>query len=108
MLFQDEFNGPAGTPPDPAWWFIVPERETIRNPHEWDKPFNMGRYVTDQEHVFQDGNGHHRGPHGRITAGCAEGGGIPTAQLLADELAHDRPASCPVDAAPTTCTRLGG
>ena len=57
MLFQDEFNGPAGSPPDPAAWFIVPQRETIRNPVEWDKPYNMGRYVTDQEHVFQDGNG---------------------------------------------------
>ena len=57
FLFQDEFNGPAGAPPDPAWWFIVPARETIKNPVEWDKPFNMGRYVTDQEHVFQDGNG---------------------------------------------------
>jgi len=57
MLFQDEFNGPAGSPPDPAAWFIVPVRETIRNPVEWDKPYNMGRYVTDQEHVFQDGNG---------------------------------------------------
>ncbi|MEZ0340394.1 family 16 glycosylhydrolase [Mycobacterium sp. pV006] len=57
LLFSDEFNAPAGTPPDPAKWFIVPQRETIRNPHEWDKPFNMGRYVTDQEHVFHDGNG---------------------------------------------------
>ncbi|MDZ7885546.1 MAG: family 16 glycosylhydrolase [Mycobacterium sp.] len=57
MLFQDEFNGPAGSPPDLAAWFIVPQRETIRNPVEWDKPYNMGRYVTDQEHVFQDGNG---------------------------------------------------
>lgn len=57
FLFQEEFNGPAGAPPDPAWWFIVPEREVIRNPVEWDKPYNMGRYVTDQEHVFQDGKG---------------------------------------------------
>ena len=57
MLWQDEFNGPAGAPPDPAKWFIVPARETIRATHEWDKPFNMGRYVTDQEHVFQDGAG---------------------------------------------------
>ncbi|MCZ8380083.1 glycoside hydrolase family 16 protein [Mycobacterium sp. CPCC 205372] len=57
LLFADEFNGPAGAPPDPASWFIVPARETIRNPVEWDKPFNMGRYVTDQEHVFQDGMG---------------------------------------------------
>src|SRR5689334_14948697 len=57
MLFQDEFDGHAGAPPNPANWFIVPARETIKNPTEWDKPFNMGRYVTDQEHVFQDGDG---------------------------------------------------
>jgi len=57
MLFQEEFNGPAGAPPDPAWWFIVPARELIKNPVEWDQPYNMGRYVTDQEHVFQDGRG---------------------------------------------------
>ena len=48
FLFKDELNGPAGTPPDPAWWFLVPERETIKNPNIWDEPFNMGRYVTDQ------------------------------------------------------------
>ncbi|WP_167858073.1 glycoside hydrolase family 16 protein [Mycobacterium sp. DL99] len=57
FLFQDEFNGPAGSPPDPAWWHLVPEREMIKNPVEWDKPFNMGRYVTDTEHAFQDGKG---------------------------------------------------
>lgn len=57
LLFADEFDGPAGSPPDPSKWFIVPARETIRNPVEWDKPYNMGRYVTDQEHVFHDGNG---------------------------------------------------
>ena len=78
FLFQEEFNGAAGAPPDPAWWFIVPERETIRNPVEWDKPFNMGRYVTDQEHVFQDGNGNlviraTRGPGENIQQKYASG-----------------------------------
>ncbi len=57
FLFHEEFNGPAGSPPPPEWWFLVPERERIKNPVIWDQPFNMGRYVTDQEHVFQDGNG---------------------------------------------------
>jgi hypothetical protein len=56
FLFRDEFNGPAGSPPGPDW-FVVPAREVIRNPVEWDQPYNMGRYVTDQEHVFQDGKG---------------------------------------------------
>jgi len=78
FLFQEEFNGPAGAPPDPAWWFIVPEREMIKNPVIWDEPFNMGRYVTDQEHVFQDGNGNlviraTRGPGNNINEKYASG-----------------------------------
>lgn len=57
FLWRDEFNGPAGAPPNPADWFIVPARETIRTPSSGTSPHNMGRYVTDQEHVFQDGKG---------------------------------------------------
>src|SRR6478752_3523010 len=57
LLFADEFNGPAGAPPDPAWWFVVPARENIKNPVFWDRPENMGQYRDDREHVFMDGNG---------------------------------------------------
>ncbi|MBI3214712.1 MAG: family 16 glycosylhydrolase [Mycobacterium sp.] len=56
FLFAEEFNGPAGSAPDPAWWHIIPARETIRNPVFWDRPENMGRYVDDRDHVFVDGN----------------------------------------------------
>ena len=52
----DEFDGPAGAPPNPALWSIVPRREMIKKPVFWDRPENMGEYSTDQEHVFLDGN----------------------------------------------------
>jgi hypothetical protein len=52
----DEFDGPAGSPPNPALWTIVPRREMIKKPVFWDRPENMGEYSTDQDHVFLDGN----------------------------------------------------
>ena len=52
----DEFDGPAGAPPNPALWTVVPRREMIKKPVFWDRPENMGEYSTDQEHVFLDGN----------------------------------------------------
>jgi len=52
----DEFNGPAGSAPDPALWSIAQRRELIKNPVFWDRPENMGQYRDDSEHVFLDGN----------------------------------------------------
>src|SRR3954466_9503952 len=43
-LFHDEFDGPAGSAPDPAKWRIAQARETIKNPVFWDRPENMGQY----------------------------------------------------------------
>jgi beta-glucanase (GH16 family) len=54
-LFRDEFDGKAGSPPDPAKWMVAQARETIRNPVFWDRPENMGQYRDDREHVFLDG-----------------------------------------------------
>src|SRR6476661_1656696 len=48
---------PAAANPGPAWWFVVPARENIKNPVFWDRPENMGQYRDDREHVFMDGNG---------------------------------------------------
>lgn len=56
FLFSDEFDGPAGSAPDPAKWAVAKARETIKNPVHWDKPENMGQYRDDREHVFLDGN----------------------------------------------------
>lgn len=56
FLFSDEFDGPAGSAPDPAKWSIAKARETIKNPVFWDRPENMGQYRDSPEHVFLDGN----------------------------------------------------
>ena len=56
QVFGDEFNGPAGSAPDPARWSIAQRRELIKNPVFWDRPENMGQYRDDREHVFLDGN----------------------------------------------------
>ena len=55
-LFGDEFDGPAGSAPNPALWSIAQRRELIKNPVFWDRPENMGQYSDDREHVFLDGN----------------------------------------------------
>ncbi|WP_246224688.1 glycoside hydrolase family 16 protein [Mycolicibacterium anyangense] len=55
-LFHDEFDGPAGSAPDPSKWNIAKARETIKNPVFWDRPENMGQYRDDRQHVFLDGN----------------------------------------------------
>lgn len=52
----DEFDGPAGAPPNPALWSIAQRRELIKKPVFWDRPENMGQYRDDREHVFLDGN----------------------------------------------------
>lgn len=55
-VFGDEFDGPAGSPPDPARWSVAQRRELIKNPVFWDRPENMGQYSDNGEHVFLDGN----------------------------------------------------
>src|SRR5882757_6777302 len=54
-LFRDEFDGKAGSAPDPSKWMAAQARETIRNPVFWDRPENMGQYGDDRQHVFLDG-----------------------------------------------------
>ncbi|MGV0632966.1 glycoside hydrolase family 16 protein [Mycolicibacillus trivialis] len=56
LLFFDEFDGEAGSAPDPAKWQVATARETIKNPVFWDRPENMGQYRDDRNHVFVDGN----------------------------------------------------
>src|ERR1700694_1665870 len=55
-LFHDEFDGPAGSAPDPSKWTAAPARELIKNPVFWDRPENMGQYRDDRRNVFLDGN----------------------------------------------------
>lgn len=78
QVFGDEFNGPAGSAPDPARWSIAQRRETIKNPVFWDRPENMGQYRDDREHVFLDGNSNlviraTREPDGKYVSGKVVG-----------------------------------
>ena len=74
----DEFDGPAGSAPNPALWSIAQRRELIKNPVFWDRPENMGQYRDDREHVFLDGNSNlviraTRDGDGRYTSGKVVG-----------------------------------
>ncbi len=51
FLFADEFDGPAGSGPDPAKWTVF----------NWDEPVTppiLGHYRDDRRNVFLDGNSH--------------------------------------------------
>lgn len=54
-LFQDEFDGPAGSSPDTSKWEIATERESMQNPTFWELPENVGQYRNDRRNVFLDG-----------------------------------------------------
>jgi beta-glucanase (GH16 family) len=86
FIFHDEFDGPAGSRPDPSKWNIATHREYIKHPVFWDRMENMGQYRDDRDHVFLDGNGNlviraTRDGNGRYTSGKVNGtfwGGINT------------------------------
>src|SRR5579863_1154118 len=48
-IFQDEFDGPAGSPPDPSKWTIQTWQDDVFPPV-------AGIYRDDRRNVFQDGN----------------------------------------------------
>ncbi|WP_144206230.1 glycoside hydrolase family 16 protein [Mycobacterium tilburgii] len=48
-IFSDEFDGPAGSPPDPAKWTIQTWQDDVFPPVE-------GIYRDDRQNVFQDGH----------------------------------------------------
>ena len=54
-LFQDEFDGPAGSAPDPSKWEVAQARETMEDPTFWELPGNVGQYRDDRRNVFLDG-----------------------------------------------------
>ncbi|MGH3970427.1 MAG: glycoside hydrolase family 16 protein, partial [Mycobacterium sp.] len=55
-LFHDEFDGPAGSAPDPSKWAVANARETMKDPTYWERPENVGQYRDDRQNVFLDGN----------------------------------------------------
>jgi Glycosyl hydrolases family 16 len=54
-LFHDEFNGPAGSAPDPSKWTVSRARESMQDPTFWELPENVGQYRDDRRNVFLDG-----------------------------------------------------
>jgi Glycosyl hydrolases family 16 len=54
-IFQDEFDGPAGSAPDAAKWAVAKAREVIKDPTHWELPENIGQYRDDRRNVFVDG-----------------------------------------------------
>jgi hypothetical protein len=55
-IFHDEFDGPAGSAPDPSRWTVSKARETIKDPTYWELPEHVGQYRDDRQNVFLDGN----------------------------------------------------
>ena len=42
-IFVDDFDGPAGSAPDPGKWEIALERESMQDPTFWELPENVGQ-----------------------------------------------------------------
>ena len=55
-VFHDEFDGPAGSAPNPANWTVSNHRTPIKNPVGWDRPEFYGQYRDSRQNVFVDGN----------------------------------------------------
>jgi beta-glucanase (GH16 family) len=54
-LFHDEFDGPAGSAPDPSKWVVANHRTPINNPTGFDRPEFFGQYRDSRQNVFVDG-----------------------------------------------------
>ena len=54
-LFEDNFDGPAGSAPDFSVWEPAYERETMEDPTFWELPGNVGQYRDDRRNLFLDG-----------------------------------------------------
>ncbi len=54
-LFHDEFDGAAGSAPDPSKWAVARAREPMKDPTFWERPENVGQYRDDRQNVFLDG-----------------------------------------------------
>src|SRR6202048_2031588 len=54
-IFQDEFDGPAGSAPDSSKWTVARAREPMKDPTFWELPENIGQYRDDRRNVFLDG-----------------------------------------------------
>lgn len=56
LIWHDEFDGPAGSAPDPSKWVVSNFRTPIRNPVDFDRPQYWGQYRDSRANVCLDGN----------------------------------------------------
>jgi beta-glucanase (GH16 family) len=56
FLFDDEFDGPAGSAPNPANWTVATQRTPIKSPVGFDRPEFWYQYRDSRQNVFLDGN----------------------------------------------------
>src|SRR6202047_4744624 len=54
-IFQDEFDGPAGSAPDSSKWTVARARAPMQDPAFWGRPENVGQYRADRRHLFVHG-----------------------------------------------------
>jgi hypothetical protein len=54
-LFEDNFDGKAGSAPDYSKWEPAYERESMEDPTFWELPGNVGQYRDDRRNLFLDG-----------------------------------------------------
>ena len=54
-VFQDDFNGPAGSAPDASKWLVAKARESMEDPTFWELPEHVGQYRDDRRNVYVDG-----------------------------------------------------
>lgn len=68
LLWADDFDAPAGTPPNPAWWGF----ET--GIHGWGND-ELQEYTTERQNAFHDGEGH------LVIRALGEGARVTSARL---------------------------
>ncbi|MGZ5393706.1 MAG: glycoside hydrolase family 16 protein [Mycobacterium sp.] len=54
-LFEDNFDGKAGSAPDYSKWEPAYERESMEDPTFWELPGNVGQYRDDRKNLYLDG-----------------------------------------------------
>jgi beta-glucanase (GH16 family) len=78
LIFADEFDGKANTPPDPAKWKYDLGDGSPRNPG-WGN-YEMQKYTNSTANIFQDGEGH------LLIRALKEKGGYTSGRITTEDL----------------------
>ena len=68
-LFHDEFDGPAGSAPDPSKWAVSRARESMQDPTFWELPENVGSCIDSRARDTAHFDGSGAEPPGHRTRG---------------------------------------